>query len=115
MPQCGQAKPIVADGKLAGIVDVDDLFFGDPIYLLGLINMAVKALNFDTDYSDYWRDALLPTQVEEPTLGFYTAVFCVNFMSELGQRFNRDTANPIDPSYIARLQQILDSQLAQLS
>ena len=48
---------IVADGKLSGIVDVDDLCFGDPLYLLGLINMALLAHEFDSDYLDFWKNA----------------------------------------------------------
>jgi hypothetical protein len=36
-------------------------------------------------------------------LDFYTVQYCVDFMSELGQRFNRTQAAPVDPNYLAHL------------
>jgi len=40
---------------------------------------------------------------QERALRLYTTIFCVGFLAELGQRFNKDTAAPVDPNYLAHL------------
>ncbi len=44
----------------------------------------------------------------------YAAVFCVDFLSELGQRFNRDDAEAVDPARRERLLHILEAELARV-
>jgi hypothetical protein len=44
---------------------------------------------------------------------FYTAIFCVDFMSELGQRFNRGQER-LDLERVARLELILNNQLDEV-
>jgi hypothetical protein len=44
-----------------------------------------------------------PDAEQRAALDLYTAQHCVDFMGEIGQRFNRTEAAPVDPSYLARL------------
>jgi hypothetical protein len=44
-------------------------------------------------------------------LTLYTAMYCVDFLSGLGQRFNQDEAPSIDPQQLRRLTTILDGLL----
>ena len=103
---------LVARGELSGIVDVDWLCFGDPLLTPALTRMALRSQGFATDYTDYWCAALEMNDMRERVLTLYTALFCVNFMSELGQRFNKDVATPVDPAKVAVLSALLDELLA---
>jgi hypothetical protein len=103
---------LIHHGSLSGIVDTDCVCFGDPLFALALTTMALLAGGHDTDYTDAWR-ALLDLRPEQAcALDVYTAVFCANFLSELGQQFNRDEPAPVDAAYQQRLEDILDQLLA---
>lgn len=103
---------IVHAGRLSGIVDVDDLCFGDPLLLVALIRMALLAHGHNPIYVEEWLDIIHPDMDQFAVLDLYTAQHCVDFMSELGQRFNRIEAAPVDQAYLARLHavhaQVLD-------
>lgn len=101
---------LVSDSKLLGIVDVDDLCFGDPLLVLALTNMAVLKRGWDIDYVHHWADAWKLRELQLEALRFYTAVFCVGFMGEIGQKFNKDSAN-VNHEEVLRLERILDSLL----
>src|SRR5262249_27831106 len=95
---------IVHDGRLSGIVDVDDLCFGDPLWLIALIRMALFAHAHDPVYLDEWLDVVRLDREQAAALDFYTLVHCVGFLSELGQRFNRAEPALVELGYLVRLQ-----------
>jgi hypothetical protein len=99
---------LVSDSGLQGIVDVDDLCFGDPLLVLALTRMALLANDWDTDYIHDWAYAWQLTGYQSEALDFYTALFCVTFMGEIGQKFNKDSAI-IDNEKVVRYLKILDS------
>jgi hypothetical protein len=102
---------LISDSGLLGIVDVDDLCFGDPLFVLALTNMAVLSCGWDVDYINYWAKSwnLSPRQYE--ALRFYTAVFCVGFMGDIGQKFNKDVAT-VDHKRVAQLEKVLESLMS---
>lgn len=105
---------IIDNGHLSGIVDVDDLCFGDPLLLVGLIRVALLANRHKVTYADAWVDVLHPNETQRVALDFYTAMFCIDFMGELGHSFNRTEPAPVKPAYVERLQGLLDRYLAAL-
>ena len=104
---------LIDEGRLSGIVDIDAVCFGDPLFTPALTWMALLSAGYDTDYIGYWADELGLDDQRRALLALYTAVHCVTFLSELGQRFNKDTAPAVDPAEVARLEAILDGLLAQ--
>jgi aminoglycoside phosphotransferase (APT) family kinase protein len=100
---------LVQDGRLSGIVDVDVVCFGDPIWTIGLTQMALLSCNYDIDYLHYWCDLAGLTAEQRHVLTFYTAIFCIDFMSEIGQTFNQATAMPAETQYVQQLIHIFDS------
>ncbi len=80
---------IVNQGTLSGIVDTDEVCFGDPLFTLGLTDMALLSLGADTDYVGYWLDAIDASRQQRAIVAVYSLVFCLGFMSELGQVFNQ--------------------------
>jgi hypothetical protein len=71
---------IVYNGKISGIVDVDDMCFGDPLFVLGLTYSALENEGYDTVYPDYWMRALNLDQKAKLRLEFYRLFYVVVFM-----------------------------------
>jgi len=97
---------LIHEGKLSGIVDVDFVCFGDPLFTLGLTRMALLSSGYDTDYIAYWVEGLNLTQPQLQALQIYTLLFCVGFMSELGHRFNQSQAPSVDLERVEKLKTI---------
>lgn len=106
---------MINEGKLSGIVDVDMVCFGDPLFVVALTNMALLSRDYATDYIEFWCDELDLSKTQRQVLNAYTALFCVNFMGEIGQRFNRDEPIPADPAQVELFQGILDKLLSGLN
>lgn len=105
---------IVHRGRLAGIVDVDSVCYGDPLWAMSLTDMAMRSLGADRIYVDAWSDEIQLTAEEFRVEALYTAMHCVAFLGEIGQRFNKETAEPVDWQRVAQLRQALDDLLARL-
>lgn len=104
---------IVHKGKLSGIVDVDFVCFGDNLFTIALTQMSLLKTGFDLDYIDFWCEAAGVTDEQKDVVQLYTALFCVDFMSELGQIFNKKNAQPIKSEDLQRLNHILEALLNQ--
>jgi aminoglycoside phosphotransferase (APT) family kinase protein len=94
---------IINDGKLSGIVDIDNVCFGDPLLTLALTQMALLELGDDTYYTDYWKSLLKLSAEQEKALAMYTGMFALEFASAMGQTFNKDTTEEIDHEGLNRL------------
>lgn len=87
-------------GTLSGIVDVDDLCFGDPRYVVALTQIALVTRGLPTTYTEAWlRRAGF---AEDGPYRLYLALFLADFMAERGQVFNGNEA-PADREHDARL------------
>lgn len=74
------------EGYLAGIVDVDDLCYGDVRYPAALTAAALLNSGGPTDYVKAWLAHA--RQARDGLFEFYVATFLLDFMSEHGMRFN---------------------------
>jgi hypothetical protein len=101
---------LVHRGALSGIVDVDWLCFGDPLLTVGLTRASLLSAGQDSSYTDHWASLMQPSPERLAALHFYTTLFYLDFMSELGHRFNRDTPT-ITPVEVERLTMLLDEEL----
>jgi aminoglycoside phosphotransferase len=75
-------------GSFSGIVDVDDLCFGDPRYVIALTLAALLVSGGPTPYIDAWLNAAGYEQ--DRLFRLYVVLFLVDFMSEHGQAFNQN-------------------------
>jgi len=105
---------LVSKHKMTGVVDVDEICFGDRLLHVGLMRMAILDQGWDEDYiaelCSYEGFGL----AERQALDFYTAVYCVDFLGELGHAFNRDRPPVGSEKVVERRTRILESLLAQL-
>ena len=102
---------LVSESGAHGVVDVDEVCFGDRLYVLALTNMALLSVQANLDYIQYWSDAWSLSPVERTMVKLYTAAHCTGFIGELGQRFNRDSA-PLDMRRKSLLEGIFESLIA---
>jgi aminoglycoside phosphotransferase (APT) family kinase protein len=105
---------IIHDGRLSGIVDVDFVCFGDSLLTTALTQMSLINMQADLDYIDYLCEAAAVTEQQREVLVFYTALFCVDFMGELGHKFNKERFEPVDNESIRWLNHSLDELLSQI-
>jgi Ser/Thr protein kinase RdoA (MazF antagonist) len=105
---------LVHEGRLTGIVDVDCVCFGDPLLTPALTQVALLSGGHDIDYVRYWVAELQLGAEQQAVLALYVALFCVDFLSEIGQQFNQGTPAPVDPARVARLVGLLDTFLRQV-
>lgn len=106
---------LVCGGHITGIIDLDWLCFGDRLFALALTQMALIAMRADTLYTDEWKnlERLSPTQ--NSALDFYVLVFCLNFMSEKGMRFNRQKAPPVTEEEKRLLEDTFEAYLKKVN
>ena len=103
---------IVERGRLSGIVDVDVVCYGDPLFTVALTRASLRSRDLPLDYVECWCEALGLSRGRGRALHLYTSLFCAVFLGELGMRFNRDTPIAADPGQIARLGALLEDELA---
>jgi len=102
---------VTAAGDFSGIVDVDDLCFGDPRYTVALTKAALLA--FGGGPLDYVQPWLQRLQLgDDDVFAFYVALFLLDFMSEQGMVFNGNPPPP-DPVIQQRLVRLLAQALGQ--
>jgi aminoglycoside phosphotransferase len=100
---------LVDQGRFTGVVDVDQLCFGDSLLTLGLTKMALHANASDVDYVEHWMNLLGLNNELRQVVDAYTLLFCVDFMSELGQRFNKEEQPEIDVQKLTRLESVFET------
>ena len=96
---------LVSGGRVTGIVDVDTMAFGDPLWTVALTRMSLLARGQPTDYIDAWLGSM-PHAADARRLDLYTALHGLTLLGEIGRPFNRGPSAP-DPEYAARLDAVL--------
>jgi aminoglycoside phosphotransferase len=77
---------VTAEGGFSGIVDVDDLCFGDPRYPAALTMAVLMAQGESVAYVKAWLR--YAEQKDDPVFRLYVSTFLLDLMSEHGQTFN---------------------------
>jgi aminoglycoside phosphotransferase len=77
---------VTTDGNFSGIVDVDDLCFGDPRYPAALTLAALMAYGGPVRYVSAWLHHA--GQPDDRVFRLYVALFLLDLMAEHGQSFN---------------------------
>ena len=97
---------IINNWKFNWVVDFDSITFWDKLFWLWLTNMAFISLDNDI-YIKYLIKHLNCTKDDEKIINIYTLIFCINFMSEIGEKFNKDEA-VIDENKVERYKEIYE-------
>ncbi len=103
---------MICHGKISGIVDIDEMGFGDPLDYVALTYMALLNCGYDTDYVEFILDEMKPRAEEKRAFLFYALLYCVDFMGERGMCF-MDKQIEVSPQIIDRLNDIYDRLLKE--
>jgi len=99
---------VAPGGELSGIVDVDDLCFGDPRYVIALTLASLAAFGGPVRYVDAWMKSA--HHRDDRLFRLYVALFIVDFMSEHGQALN-DNPPPSSTGDRNRLRRVFAESL----
>ncbi len=102
---------LVHQGSLTGIVDVDELCYGDRMMWVGLTRMALLNAGYDAEYLECLLDELGADDEDRARSEFYTGLYALVFLSEQGVAFNDDAETP-DAEEAAFLRAAVHDQLA---
>lgn len=100
---------------VAGIVDIDEMCFGDNLFLPSLTRMALISSRWDLDYIDMWCKEISINDQEKRVLDYYTLIHCLAFMGEIGQVFNKRKPVIINDKHCQYLQYIFDQLSSALT
>jgi aminoglycoside phosphotransferase (APT) family kinase protein len=103
---------ITPEGNFSGIVDVDDLCFGDPRYAPALTLAALTSMRGPKHYVDSWMQAA--GHRNDHIFRLYVALFLLDLMSEHGHIFNGNE-KPSTPEARAIMLDALAAETAILS
>lgn len=94
---------LVHQGRLSGIVDADELCYGDRMMWVGLTRMALLNTGHDVDYVEELLDKLGADDEDRARCEFYTGMYAFVFLSEQGVGFNGE-AGEVDEEQVEFLQ-----------
>jgi len=99
---------VAPDGTLSGIVDVDDLCYGDPRAPIALTMAATLAFTGTSPYAGLWLKHA--GHRDDRLFRLYVALCLLDFMSEQGEVFNGNEAAS-SGELRAHLQALFETQL----
>lgn len=103
---------VTSEGHFSGIVDVDNLCFGDPRYPAALTLAVLLAYGGPVEYVSAWlRHA---GKHDDPTFRLYVSLFLLDLMAEHGQVFNGN-AIPSNPEVHSSLIRAFQDSLSLAS
>jgi hypothetical protein len=105
---------LIKEGQLSGIVDVDCVCFGDPLFSIALTQMSLLSRGMDTEYTDAWAEVLALEGYQHTILSFYTCLVCVDFLSEVGLIANQNNTLSNENQRITQLKTIFEQLIRPL-
>lgn len=102
---------LIHNGKISGIVDVDDLCCGDPLFVLALTYVGLENEGYDVLYPNYWAEFLQLDKEAQLRLSFYRLFFSVVFMRKHGMLTNNNKKIMYD---VERLKNIFQQSLLRI-
>jgi hypothetical protein len=102
---------IIHQGKISGIVDVDDLCFGDPLFVLALTYVALEIDGHDSLYADYWAQGLHLDKKAQCRLEFYRLFYTILFMRKQSMKTNNQQIVKFDER---RLEDLFQQSLLRI-
>lgn len=121
MWDASERNVLIYENQISGIVDVDNMCFGDPLFTLGLTYLGLEVLGYDDIYCDAWANLMNLDPKANLRLQFYRLFYTVWFMrhyadevSENGTAYNidADVLNKLFTENLTRINALLASNNA---
>jgi aminoglycoside phosphotransferase (APT) family kinase protein len=99
---------MIKDGKFNGLVDLDQIMYGDFLEPIGRI----KASWYGTEYGKIYTDAVMNylnlNNEQQEMVTVYAILNRINWLSEIGVQFNQNTSTSIDPKRVGEDKRIIE-------
>jgi hypothetical protein len=79
---------IIFNGKIQGVIDLDEVCFGDPLYSIGMTKKGFLFNGYDFAYINEWCKSLQLSEKELDIVNFYTSLHILFALSYLGYKKN---------------------------
>jgi Ser/Thr protein kinase RdoA (MazF antagonist) len=104
----GVRNVIVDDGVVSGIIDVDGVWFGDPLLAVGMGKTVLLAMRQDTRFIDYWCTHLELSEQEREIVDLYAMLYCLRFMGSIGTTLNGNVSIQTNPENATLFESLAD-------
>lgn len=104
---------IVHQERVSGIIDVDEVWYGDPLLAIGRGKTLLLLMRQDTDYIKYWSRYWDLSEFQMKLVDLYALLYCVRFMGTLGQKLNGNPSVQTNISNAQHLESIMVEFLNQ--
>ena len=101
---------LIDNGHISGIVDIDEIAFGDKLTYIALMRTALLNMGYDDLICDDILCEMNADAVQRKAELFYCLMYCVDFMGERGMTFNGKKVE-VSKEVIDRLNEIFDMML----
>ena len=98
---------LIHNGKVSGVIDIDWMGVGDNLTFIAMTYVALRNMEYETDYVEYLLEERGCTKEERKAFLFYCLMFCVDFMGERGMQFG-DKKIEVSDVVIDRLNRIYE-------
>ena len=97
---------IVSQERVSGVIDVDEVWYGDPLLAVGRGKTILLLMEQETDYITYWAEWLNLSEFQLRIIDLYALLYCVRFMGTLGQQLNGNKSVQTDPTKAGLLEEL---------
>jgi len=97
---------IVSQERVSGVIDVDEVWYGDPLLAVGRGKTILLLMEQETDYITYWAEWLNLSELQLRIVDLYALLYCVRFMGTLGQRLNGNKSVQTDLTKAGLLEEL---------
>jgi aminoglycoside phosphotransferase (APT) family kinase protein len=105
---------LITKGIFSGLVDLDDIMYGDPLEAVG----AIKASWYGTHYGDLYtkaiEDEMNLADEERKIVTAYATLNRILWLSEKGIKFNDNTSSNIDTEAVKRDKEVIEKLFLEL-
>jgi aminoglycoside phosphotransferase (APT) family kinase protein len=105
---------MVSDGRFAGLVDLDNVAYGDPLEGIGRIEASWYGTDFGRGYADGVMHALGLDVEQRRMVLVYAVLNRIQWLSEHGVKFNANTTAVVDPALVERDRAVIEAMVARL-
>ena len=106
---------IIYNSRVNGIIDVDEVWFGDPLLTIGRGKALLLSMNQNIDYIHYWCEYLNLSDFQKSIVDLYALLYSLRFMGTLGQTLNGNYSSQTDPKNAKLFETIADNLLIRLA
>ena len=105
---------IVHQEAVAGVIDVDEVWYGDPLLSIGRGKSLLLTAQQKSDYIDYWCSYIGLSDMQLKMVDLYALLYCIRFMGTSGLQLNGNDSLQTDARNAPRLETVAQELLQVL-